>query len=273
MPFVRFVPLRSSTTSTRYLAWDTGNAAVGTENGARAWLPLATTVSEGTGNCTTALTSTQRYDMDFQVALVTTGSLLQLTSATGAGLSVRGTMGATLPKFVTDATVTSPQRHLASILKQNTPPNQNVRFAFAYNVTDAEDVAWFAAGDDASNLILTSPAADRFIAFEWSGTGAGGGSTTTQSVSQVPWPATGSFKYALCRSISTDPFTLALQVNGADVITLSCPASATGVFTSDATTQAAIVKGQPVNWRYRRTSGSNTTIQFEVVVGFSGVSG
>lgn len=270
MAFVRFTPLRNSTSSVRYVAWDSGNAAVGTENNVRTWLPQATTVSEGTANVATAVTGTQRYDMDFQVALVTTGSLLQLTSSTGSGLSVRGTMGATLPKFVTDASSTSPQRHLVSSLKQNTPPNQDVRFGFAYNVTSAEDVSWFAAGDSDSNLILTNPAADRFIAIEWSGTGAGGGSTTTQAVSQVTWPANGNFKYALCRSISTDPFTLALQVNGADVITLSCASSATGVFTSDLTTQAPVTAGQPVNWRYRRISGTTTSVQFIVVVGFSG---
>lgn len=270
MPFVRFTPLRASTSSVRYLAWDTGNAPVGTENNVRTWLPQETDIHEATARCTTALTTTQRYDMEFQVALTLEGSQLQLTSATGSGQSVRGTVNGTLPKFLTDASAASPERHLVSILEQNGAPNQDVRFGFSYNVPDAEDVAWFAAGDSDSNLILAGT--DRFIAPEWSGTGAGGGSTTTQSVSQVTWPATGTFKYFLVRYISSaSDFSLFFQVNGADVVTLACPTS-TAAFKADLTTQAPVTAGQPVNFRYVRTSGASTTVAFIVLFGFAGTS-
>lgn len=270
MSFIRFTPLRGSTSSVRYLAWNSGNAAVGTENNVRTWMPQATNVSEGTANVSTALTSTQRYDIDFQVALVTTGNVLQLTSATDAGLSVRSTMSAVLPKFVTDASTASPQRHLVSTLEINGAPNQDQRFGFAYNVPSAEDVSWYAVGDSDSNLILAGM--DRFIAPEWSGTGAGGGSTATQSVSQVTWPATGNFKYLLARYISAaSDFRIDLQVNGANVITLTCPASA-AAFASDLTSQAPVTAGQPVSFRYVRTSGAATTVAFILVFGFSGTA-
>lgn len=267
MGFIRFLPLRSSTTSTRYTPWSTGNAAVGTENGARSFLPIATTIREATARCTTAVTGTQRYDIDFQVALSISGATMQLTSATGSGLTVRATLGASLPAIISAANA-SAQRHLVSVLKQNSPPNQDTRVCWDYTVANEDDLAWFGAGD--SDSAVTMAGTDRFMAFEWSGTATA--STTTESVAQVAWPATGTFKRLLVRYISTaSDFTLALRKNGADVLTLACPAGSQ-VAASDLTTQVSVTKGDLMCWRFARTSGAATSVQFYYVIGFSGTA-
>lgn len=264
MGFIRFLPLRTSTTSTRYTPWSTGNAAVGTENGARTWVPLSTSVGDGTIRVTTAVTSTQRYDVDFQVALVVSGSTIQITSAVGGGLGNLGTFGATLPAF-SDPGNSSATRHLVSGVKQNTPPNQDVRLCYEYTVPSADDVSWFGSGD--SDSAITLAGTERFMALEWSGTTTA--STTTESVSQVAWPAAGVFKYLIVRYIVSDPVTLNLRKNGASVITLAMPAG-TNVFASDLATQVSVSPGDLMNWRFIRNSGADTSLQMVIVIGFAG---
>lgn len=270
MGFIRFLPLRTSTTSTRYTPWSTGNAAVGTENGARCWVPVATTIGDAAIRCTTALTSTQRYDVEWETALVLTGSTLQLTSSTGAGQVVSGTFGASL-LAVSDIANSSAQRHLISGVKQNSPPNQDIRACWEYTVPTEEDLSWYGFGDDSSAMTLA--ATNRFTAFEWSGTATA--STTTESVAQIPWPATGTFRRAFVRAICTSDVTLVLRKDtgggGVDTaMSLSIPAGSPSSATSSAV--VSVNAGDKLSWRFARTSGAATTVQWYLICGFAGTS-
>lgn len=277
MAFIRFQRQSTNSSTTRYTPWSTGQATVGTENGARSFIPLATTISEATLRGTTAVTGVQRYDTKFQVALVDSGATMQLTSATDSGLSVRATLGASLPAMISSANA-SAQRHLVTTLPTsapNAPPSQITRLAYAYNVTAAEDISWYGFNDDTEAVTLAGT--DRYFALEWAGA-AGTATTTTQSVAQMTWPATGSFKYLLARYIVPTPASdvrIALQVNSADSIILDLPSTAgAGAVDarSDLTTIAPVTAGQPVNFRYIRTSSTGGTIAMLVIIGFSGTA-
>lgn len=266
MGFIRFLPLRTSTTPTRYNPWSTGNATGGTENGARCWVPVATTVGSGSVRCTTGLMGTQRYDVEFENALTLTGTTLQLTSATGGGNVVSGTFGASLIA-VSDISNTSAQRHLISGVKQNTPPNQDVRVCWEYTIPTEDDLSWYGFGDDSS--AMTIAATNRFTAFEWSGTATA--STTTESVAQIPWPATGSFRRAFVRMICTSDVTLVLRKNGIDTA-MSLAISAGSPSSQTSTAVVSVTTGDLLSWRFARTSGAATTVQWYAIFGFAGTS-
>lgn len=266
MGFIRFLPLRSSTTSTRYNPWSTGNAAVGTENGSKSWVPLDTTVQDVALRVTTAVTGTQRYDVEFQTALTLDGSTVQLTSATGAGVAVTGTLGATLSAIV-DSSNTSPQRHHANILKQNTPPNQDTRACWEYTVPSEDDLSWYGYGDDTSGVTLDG--SNRFCAFEWSGTTTA--QTLTESVAQIPWPSTGTFRRFMFRYNCGSDVTVAFRKNGGDAFTaVTLPAATGGLVQSSAV--VSVTAGDLVNFRFVRASGAATAISWVIMAGFAGTS-
>lgn len=263
MAQMRFRQLSTSNNNDNNAAWTAFAAATGTENGARSWVPLETSIRTGAAVVTTAPTGIQSYTYKWEINGLLSGSGFTL----GAGVvSALGEHGVTIPAaLVADlGGGTNAKRHNIDTDKNNTPPNQNSRYSFEYNVTLEEGLCWFQAGNAADNISIAGT--NRFTTWDWADNV---GVTTTEATTQIPWPVTGIFKYFVVIPGITggDTADFALRINGADAKVFNATG---GVNQLDTVSEVSITAGQLVNWRFNRTSGAGTSCSCLLLAGFIG---
>lgn len=260
---IKFKQLSTNNNNANNAAWVAFfGAATGTENGARSWVPLETHIGRGAAVVTTAPTGIQSYSYLWRVGGLVNGNTLSL----GAGVvRVAGDHAAVMPAstVVADLGLSSSKRHLANTVKNNTPPNQATRYTIAYEVPDEDGLAWHQAGNGSDNITIAS-ANDRFLTWDWVDNV---GVTTTESVSQIPWPLTGVFKYFIIIPgiTSLDTADFALRIAGADAKVFNVVGGTNQI---DIVSEVPITAGQLVNWRFRRTGGSGTSCSPLLLAGF-----
>lgn len=262
MPQLRFRELSTNNNNAFNAGWIPFAAAVGTENGARSWLPVETLVKTATAIVTTAPTGAQSYDYQFVV-----GGVAGTDFTISAGETQdTGEHNTTLPAaIIGDFGGSSTRRHTIRADKNNTPPAQVTRYAFEYEVDGEDSLSWFQAGNGSDNITIAS-ANDRFLTWDWNDNV---GVTTTLATTQMPWPTSGKFKYFIIIPgiTSLDEADFALQINGVDAIVFAVVGGTNQI---DLTSEVPIEAGDLVNWRFRRTAGAGTTCAPLLVGGFIG---
>lgn len=252
MPQMRFRTLSTANNNDNNAPWIPFAAAVGTENGARSWVLLETLIKTGYAVVTTAPTGIQSYTYKWEVGGATSGGSFTL----GAGVTQASGEHTTTLTAATVADVgggANAKRHNIDTDKNNTPPNQDSRYSFEYEVPDNDNLVWCQAANGADNITIA--ATNRFLTWNWADNV---GVTTVEATTQIPWPVAGIFKYFYVLPGITGGNTadFALRINGVDALVFNTTGTTAQV---DTTTEVAVNAGDLVNWRYNRTSGAGTS--------------
>ena len=231
-------------------------------NNVLTWLPLDVVINDATIASEVDPTTYIRWKF-FEQDLTQVGTTAELTSSdTEDRDTVNGTLTAATAVDLTEA-------HLASTTYGTALSGKHATVATSYECGTTPEVDLHVAGARTSSYSPTT--SNKFVGF------GHGASTTDQTVADVLWPTSGTFKYVAVEFVayaSDLPHNIifGLLINGAESdisFTEASTADTSRQFTLDTSTTAAIAAGQKVCWFFRRSHGTGTaTFAAIFTVGF-----